>query len=364
VLGRYVQRLKDLAAQIEETRRRADELFAAAKEERAANAAAVSQIVGEIRDARSISSETHGMASHLQTLAGATLSSVNHVDSRGLHLLELSRQALGRIEARQLRLSGCVDWRENEFRVFSQFGEDGLIQLLIREVPISRRFFVEFGVEDYLEANTRFLLLNDRWAGFVLDGSADNVAAIREDMAYQRHALEVQAAFITRENINALLAGSGVSGEIGLLSIDIDGNDYWVWEAITQVEPTIVVVEYNYRFGVQAAVATPYRADFVKDTAHPSGIYYGASLHAFCLLAERKGYVLVGCSSGGVNAFFVRKDRLPATIPAVTVEEGFVAGQHAEMRDSEGRVTKPTLQEQQDLLLTLPLIQITKDNSV
>lgn len=202
------------------------------------------------------------------------------------------QQALGRIEARQLRDLPAPDIHTAEFRVFSQWGEDGILQHLIRHVAIPRNIFIEFGVENYLESNTRFLLTNNNWAGLVIDGSAKNIEFIKRDEIYWRHSLKAELSFITQDNINDLIRRNGLTGEIGLLSIDIDGNDYWVWEAIDAVIPSVVVIEYNARFGPDRAVTIPYDAGFVRTTAHHSNIYFGASLEALCLLGEAQGVFL------------------------------------------------------------------------
>jgi hypothetical protein len=269
--------------------------------------------------------------------------------------LERVQAALGRVEARQLK--DVRSSAEAEFQVFSQWGEDGIIQWLVRHVPIEHQLFVEFGVQDYRESNTRFLLVNNGWAGLVMDGSAENVRRIREDGIYWRHNLKAQAEFVTRENINELLTGNGVQGSIGLLSIDIDGNDYWVWEAITVVEPAIVVVEYNARFGPRRAVTVPYRADFVRSRAHYSMIYYGASLTALWALGRRKGSALVGCNSAGNNAFFVRHDLLGALRP-LTPEEAFRPNCFREARDQTGALAFLTPSEEEALLAGLPLVEV------
>jgi len=166
------------------------------------------------------------------------------------------------------KLGAIKSLRDVEFRAFSQWGEDGIIQYLISQVPIENTSFVEFGVENYLEANTRFLLINDNWKGLVLDGSQRHIDFIRNDKIYWRHDLTAECRFITRENINDTLDGCGFRGDIGLLSIDIDGNDYWVWESIDIIKPRIVVCEYNSVFGGQQAVTVPYDAIFVRTDAH------------------------------------------------------------------------------------------------
>ena len=230
------------------------------------------------------------------------------------------------------------DIRDAEFKVFSQWGDDGIIQHLIRNVEITSPTFVEFGVEDFREANTRFLLVNDNWKGLVIDGSRSNVESIRRDQISWRHDLTAACAFITAENINELIAANGFAGELGLLSIDIDGNDYWVWEAIDVVSPSIVVVEYNSVFGSRRAVTIPYEPDFRRAAAHRSNLYHGCSLRALHLLACRKGYVFVGSNSAGNNAYFIRRDKVGRIAP-VDVAAGYVESRFRESRDAAGRLT-------------------------
>lgn len=268
------------------------------------------------------------------------------------------QEALGRIEGRQLQSLPAADLHGSEFRVFSQWGEDGILQHLLRHVVVSRRIFVEFGVENYTEANTRYLLINDNWAGLVLDGSADNVNFIKKDETYWRYNLKAECAFITKDNINDLISGNGISGEIGLLSVDIDGNDYWVWEAIDVVTPSIVVVEYNSRFGPVRSVTIPYDAGFIRRRAHYSNLYWGASLAALCGLAKRKGYAFVGCNTSGNNAFFVRNGLRPTSLPELSSAEGFVARQFRESLDENGALAFLDEAQESAILDQLPVIEV------
>lgn len=272
--------------------------------------------------------------------------------------MRLIQEALGRIEARQCEGKDADGLADNEFRVFSQWGEDGIIQYLTRLVPIARRVFVEFGVEDYEEANTRFLLTKDNWSGVILDADAEKIARIRTSSLYWRYNLKVIEAFITRDTINALIEGAGLTGPIGLLSIDIDGMDYWVWESLTVVDPAIVVIEYNHRFGADRAVTVPYDDGFERRKADASNIYYGASLKALCGLAERKGYDFVGVNRAGLNAFFVKKELRPARLPALTVAEGFVHGGFSEFFDEHGERRKVTPEDEAAHLSRLPLVDL------
>jgi hypothetical protein len=163
------------------------------------------------------------------------------------------------------------------------------------------------------------------------------VETIRHDAIYWRHDLTAVAAFIDRDNIDPLISESGFTGPIGLLSVDIDGNDYWVWEAIDSVRPTCVIVEYNAVFGARRAVTIPYEPGFSRHRAHCSNMYWGCSLKALVLLAERKGYAFVGCNSAGNNAYFVERARL-GPLRALTAEEGFVDSSYREARDDQGRL--------------------------
>jgi hypothetical protein len=268
------------------------------------------------------------------------------------------REALGRIESRQLMNAQHGSIREYEFRVFSQWGEDGIIQFLIRNVAIRRKTFVEFGVENYVESNTRFLLVHNNWSGLVIDSNEDHIRYIRRDPICWRHDLHAACEFVHAENINKILASNGTTGDIGLLSIDVDGNDYWIWKATDAVTPAIVVIEYNHRFGPEKAVTIPYDRNFLREKAHYSNIYYGASLRALCLLGSRKGYAFVGCNSAGNNAFFVRKDLMPDCLKEVTVEAGFVAGLFRESRDKSGQLLYLSGEEERKILSSLPLQEV------
>jgi hypothetical protein len=225
--------------------------------------------------------------------------------------------------------------KEAEFKVFSQFGDDGIIQYLIGWVKPRVDTFVEFGVEDYEEANTRFLLMNNNWKGLIIDGSSTFIDSIKTSSFYWRYSLKTITSFITAENINQLLVSNGIVGQIGLLSIDIDGNDYWVWKAITVVEADIVVIEYNSLFGSERAISIPYSPNFKREQAHYSYLYFGASLPALYDLAIEKGYAFVGCNQAGVNAYFVKKEKLNG-LAALSIEEGYVYSRFRESRNQAG----------------------------
>jgi hypothetical protein len=242
--------------------------------------------------------------------------------------------------------------------VYSQWGEDGIIQYLLRHLSVSSNVFVEFGVENYLEANTRWLVEGHNWSGLVIDGSQQHVDAIKSDAIYWKHRLKAVSAFVDAENINRLISGNGISGDVGLLSVDIDGMDYWVWKAIDVVTPDIVVVEYNALFGPTKSVTVPYDPNFVRQKAHYSWSYYGASLAALVGLGKTKGYAFVGSNSAGNNAFFVKSDLLGSPLRELTAQQGYVKRTFREARDRDGRLMFPTFEEEAALIEGLPLVEV------
>jgi hypothetical protein len=251
------------------------------------------------------------------------------------------------------------DIRDAEFKVFSEYGDDGIIQYLIRQTRIPRELetFVDFGVESYIEANTLFLLRNNNWRGLIMDGSAKNIERAKKNTVYWRHDLTARTAFITKDNINALIAQAGLSGPIGLLSIDIDGNDFWVWEALDVVQPIIVIAEYNSVFGSRRALTIPYDPTFTRHKAHHSGLYWGCSLKALERLGTAKGYALVGSNNSGNNAYFVHRDHLNGLRP-LHAEEAYVESKYREARDESGKLTYLSRDARLQAIKHLPIVDL------
>lgn len=272
--------------------------------------------------------------------------------------------AIGRIEKRQIQDGNDYEISKAEFQVFSQWGEDGIIQFLINNIDISKKVFVEFGVENYTESNTRFLLMNNNWSGMVIDGNPENIDFIKRDEIYWKFNLKAECAFVTCDNINQLLKNNGIEGKIGLLSIDIDGVDYWIWKAIDVVDPDIVVCEYNHRFGKKEALTVPYDSKFNRTEKHYSNIYYGASIRALILLGEEKGYSLVGGNSNGNNIFFVKNNLLNAKVRKCSVDDAYVVAKIRESRDLDGKLTFMDEKEEKVLLKNLPLIDLENNFNI
>lgn len=191
------------------------------------------------------------------------------------------------------------------FKCFSQNEEDGIIHEIFNRIGTTNRIFFEFGVDNGLECNTH-LLLNQGWEGVWIDGSENNINFISRKFASALVAgkLRVYQAFITRENINDVISQIKLPEEIDLLSIDIDGNDYYVFESMENLRPRVVIIEYNAKFPPPIKWVMKYNPTFVWNGSS----YFGASLTSMTILAEKKGYRLVGTNITGSNAFYVRDD--------------------------------------------------------
>lgn len=268
------------------------------------------------------------------------------------------------LQAKQLinhQRNTFTNFQDAEFSVFSQWGDDGIIQYLIKRINIKNKVFIEFGVENYLESNTRFLLINNNWSGLVIDGSEDNINYIKKDSLYWKHNLKAKCSFITAENINQIITEEKISGEIGLLHIDIDGMDYWVWKAIDVVKPQIVIMEYNSVFGSERAITVPYKPDFIRSQAHFSNLYAGASLPALIHLANKKGYSFIGTNQNGNNAYFVKNEYLNEQIREISISEGYTESMFRESRDEEGRLSFANGKQRIEIIRGLEVYNVEKD---
>lgn len=270
----------------------------------------------------------------------------------------------GRQACRQIQNKKRIEQFEDvEFRVFSQWGEDGIIEWILQNLPICHKTFIEFGVENFREANTRFLIENRNWKGLVMDGSEKNIQDLRNTKLHYRYDITAAAEFITRENINQIISKYGFSGDVGILSIDIDGNDYWVLEAIDCINPGIIICEYNPIFGDLFPVTVPYEPSFTRFDAHYSGLYFGASIAAIKMLADRKGYEFIGTNSNGINAFFVRRDLSPLIEPLIVNRKAYPS-RHRDSYNEEHCLTFAGGLQRYDLIKHLTVVRVDTGDQV
>ncbi|MDA9133103.1 hypothetical protein N9K58_07550 [Alphaproteobacteria bacterium] len=253
--------------------------------------------------------------------------------------------------------------QRKEFRVYSQFGDDGILQWLVYFLKLDDKNFVEFGAGDFFESNTHFLLVNNGWRGLVMDGADQNIRRIQCSNIYWRYSLTAKQVFIDRDNINSIIKESDFD-KIAYLHIDLDGNDYWILESIdlASLAPDILVLEYNAIYGSEAAVTIPYDSKFVRADSHYSCKYWGASLEALNYLAELKNYYFIGCNSAGNNAYFLA-NKYKTLVPQVNVAEGFQVARFREARGRSGDLIHLNLQDEYALIAGLPVVNV-KTNEI
>lgn len=207
----------------------------------------------------------------------------------------------------QKKIKKIKDFSDIEFSVFSQWGDDGIINWLLENIPFKNNIFIEIGTEDYKESNTRFLMMKRNWSGYLIEANKLQSEKIKKQSIYWKYDLNIINAFIDRENVNNIIKKLNLPKEIGLLSLDIDGNDYWVWEQLNIIQPIIFICEYNAVFGDINQITTPYKKKFSRTSFHYSNLAFGGSIKAFEKLSIQKGYVFLGTNSNGVNAYFIKK---------------------------------------------------------
>jgi len=217
-----------------------------------------------------------------------------------------------------VKLDPPYDLQAERFSFSSQNDEDGLVLAIVKRIGATNRKFVELGC-GMNGGNSGFLASELGWQGLMVDARDDAIRKIV--VRFTGHKVIAKNARLTREEVNAFITENGFAGELDLLSIDIDGVDYWIWEALTVCNPRLVALEYNWLFGAEASVTVPYSTEF---DVHAVGnrAYHGASLAALVHLGRRKGYRLIATER--VNAFFLRNDVAPE-IQEIDARSGYRA---------------------------------------
>lgn len=212
-------------------------------------------------------------------------------------------------------------FNDTGFRVFSQFEEDGKLLYILALIGMKNKTFVEIGSDDGINSNCANLVFNFGYHGLFLDGNSNAIR--RGEKFYKKYphpfmyAPKFTCAKVTAENINALVSDAGLNSEIDVLSIDIDGNDYWIWKALNVITPNVVIIETHVEFGMRNIVV-PYDPNYFYPGKHP--VYHGASPIAMINLGKAKGYRLVGANDLGFNFIFVRNGLAEKELPEVSVE--------------------------------------------
>jgi len=216
------------------------------------------------------------------------------------------------------------------FKSFSQTNEDGILLFIFSVIGTTNAKSVEICAGNGIECNTANLIIYHRWSGLLVDGDE---ALIEQGRRFYRrnpntfvYPPTLVHAWITRDNVNDVIRDNGFEGPIDLLSVDMDGVDYWIWDAINVIDPRVVVVEYQDIIGPEKALTVPYRDDFNAyeyPTTDGMPNFCGASLPAFAKLAAKRGYRLVGCNQYGYNAFFIKNPLGEREIPGIPIQDCF-----------------------------------------
>ncbi|GAB6059701.1 hypothetical protein JCM31598_28180 [Desulfonatronum parangueonense] len=194
-----------------------------------------------------------------------------------------------------------------------------------------------------------------------MDGSESNVLQIVNAGYFWKYDLSAKAAFIDKDNINSLLSMHQFNKDVGILHIDLDGNDYWIWKEINVISPVVVILEYNSVFGINRSITIPYDKNFNRTNAHYSNLYWGASLRALNQLSESKGYSLVGCNSSGINAYFARNDKLNDMVRQKSLEDGYVLSKFRDSRDRNGRLNYLSGNDRLSAIKGMPVYNVDND---
>jgi len=249
-----------------------------------------------------------------------------------------------------------------EFKVYSQWGEDGILSYLCDELEISKPRMIEFGAGNFTECNSRFLAEYRNASVVLVDARQDLLHSVSNTDLNWRTSIHGISDWITPNNINQLARHSKeLIGDIDVVSLDLDGNDYWVAEALNFEGTRIVVIEYNPIFGGARSVTVPRDDMFDRTAAHFSNLYYGASLMAFIRLFGRKGFDFVGTNRVGNNAFFVAKkytNQINLVIPDVSDLTAYVDWRVRESRNEKGELTLLSKVEGARLISHLPLVEV------
>jgi hypothetical protein len=213
------------------------------------------------------------------------------------------------------------------FRVYSQFEEDGLLLYIFAAIGFQTKRVVEICAGDGRECMATNLIISHQFDGLLFDGNERLVNAGQKFFACHKDTFQdppsFQKAWITTKNINDLLIHNGFTGDIDLLSLDMDGVDYWIWKALEVVRPRVCLFETNNHIPSELSLTVPYSDAFDSSWQKPPPQQYfrGVSLKAMSELSKRKGYRLIGAHRHGFNVFFLRDDVGVDVFPAVTVEQ-------------------------------------------
>ena len=273
------------------------------------------------------------------------------------------RTGIAAIQAQRSARAGYTDLWDAEVRVYSQWGEDGILDFLCDALRLARPRVLELGCGDYRECNSRFLAEWRSSSVTMVDSRSDLIRSVRSLPAYWRTTLNPLQEWITPDSVEGIQERARhLQGGLDIVSLDIDGNDFWVAERLDLLGVSIVVVEYQPLFGETEAVSIPPQDDFDRASAHYSHLYYGASLRAFTTLLGDKGFSFIGTNRAGNNAFFVQNAALAAIalpVPDLDDLSPYTRWTVRESRDASGSLSYLDHAQALQLIADMPVVETT-----
>lgn len=273
------------------------------------------------------------------------------------------------LENRSKHYNSINNLNEIELKVFSQNGEDGIIHFLLTMLDIKKPNFVELGIENFTECNTRLIYETMDCNGLLIDGQI-NKQELDQRFEAWRGNIQFCKSFIDKENINEILKNYNLYTNLDLFSIDIDGNDYWIIDQLKPQISKIFIAEYNPLFGYKNKISVPYNPNFERTKEHYSNLYFGASLPAIIDLLDIKGYDFIGVNSFCNNAFFVSKEESKIfktfnfEINNQKNMKYFTDNKFLESRNKNGELTYMKKREQVDLIKELKVVDLEKNQKI
>lgn len=287
-------------------------------------------------------------------------SRVNKGDESIIHSLEFLLGQAAILSSRSMYKSYKMLW-DSEVKVFSQWGEDGIIDYLLTSLNISKPKFVEFGVGEFKECNSRFTAESRNASVYMVDSNKNLVDSVKKLDLFWKNSLFPITDFITPESARGhIINAKNLMGGIDIFSIDLDGNDYWIIDKLDLSGVSIVICEYNPIFnGINCTV--PRSDDFERFKAHSSGLFFGMSLKASITLLDSKGFTFVGTNRAGNNAFFIKnemKDQMSIPLPVIDNLKIFLDWRIRESRDASGRLNYLNASQALKIIESLTVIDL------
>ena len=293
---------------------------------------------------------------------------INYVKKKIGHIFIKNQRKLDQIKIQiaqafflnlELNLDKIKNLETINYKVFSQHGEDGIIQYLIKKLNLKEIKFVEIGTEDYSESNTRYIYQTMNCEGLIIDPYKNLKNQIQKHISLSSNKLKIHNDYADKENILEILKLNNFENNLDLFSIDVDGIDYWIIKELPKKISKIFIAEYNPFFGPNAEVTVPYIKNFNRTNYHYSNLCYGVSLKALVNLMKEKQYTFIGSNNKNTNAFFISNDYIEKIPIKISNLENLEIFTNCKIREAKDKNGKFDFRENDEILNTQVLNLVT-----